>query len=245
MSWSHRPPTRGWRLPTVDARSRKPKGALDLWTRVRRFVWSWWPWALVSIWGITDDRLGWALGAGAIALLAYLTAPAALPPRFGLSHEFDVESDEFLATIAGASSTPFVDGNAIELLNNGDAFYPRMLEAIEGAEVSITVEAYIYWAGEVGQLFARALAERASAGVTVKILLDAIGSKTEDVRSPGTTRFTGTRSAASTTAHIGSRSSSTDASRLPEERASATIGEVMPVDRINGAICRSASRAPR
>ena len=181
-------------------------------------MWSWWPWALVSVWGITDDRLGWALGAGAMALLAYVTAPAALPPRFGLSHEFDIESDEFLATIAGASSTPFVDGNAIELLNNGDAFYPRMLEAIEGAEVSITVEAYIYWAGEIGQLFARGAGRtrrRRSHGQD-SARRDRLGEyrqarssvrwKTGDVRSPGTTRFTGTRSAASTTARIGSRS---------------------------------------
>jgi cardiolipin synthase len=111
-----------------------------------------------------------------VALLAYLSAPAALPPRYGLSHTFDIESDEFLATIAGASSSPFVEGNAVELLNNGDAFYPRMLEAIAAARVSITIEAYIYWAGEVGLEFARALAERARAGVTVKVLLDAIGS---------------------------------------------------------------------
>jgi len=111
-----------------------------------------------------------------MGLLSYLTEPAALPPRYGLSHEFDVESDEFLDTVAGASSAPFVAGNSVDLLNNGDAFYPRMLEAIAEARVSITIEAYIYWAGEVGLVFARALAARASAGVTVKILLDAIGS---------------------------------------------------------------------
>jgi cardiolipin synthase len=139
-------------------------------------LWSWWIWALVSLWGITDDRLGWALGGGAIALLAYLTTPKAVPPRYGLSHEFEIESAEFLATIAGASSSPFVGGNAVELLNNGDAFYPRMLDAVATARVSITIEAYIYWAGEIGLLFARALAERSQAGVTVKILLDAIGS---------------------------------------------------------------------
>jgi cardiolipin synthase A/B len=175
ISWSRRPPTRGWRH-TAAARSRKPKGALDLWTRVRRLVWSWWPWALISLWGITNDSLGWALGGGVVALVAYLTEPSALPPRYGLSHQFGIESDEFLATIAGASSAPFVEGNAVELLNNGDAFYPRMLEAIAAARVSITIEAYIYWAGEVGQIFARSLVERAQAGVTVKILLDAIGS---------------------------------------------------------------------
>jgi len=111
-----------------------------------------------------------------MALLSYLTTPAAAPPRYGLSHEFDVESEEFLATIAGASGAPFAEGNAIEILNNGDEFYPRMLDAIAGAKVSITIEAYIYWAGAVGVEFARALAERAKTGVTVKILLDAIGS---------------------------------------------------------------------
>ena len=53
---------------------------------------------------------------------------------------------------------------------------PAMLEAIEHAEVSINIEAYIYWAGHIGKRFAQALADRARAGVTVKILLDAVGS---------------------------------------------------------------------
>jgi cardiolipin synthase A/B len=111
-----------------------------------------------------------------MAIVSYLLAPAALPPQFGLDHEFSIESDEFLDTVAGASGVPFVEGNAVELLNNGDAFYPRMLEAIEGAQASITIEAYIYWAGDIGLKFAQSLAERAKAGVRVKILLDAIGS---------------------------------------------------------------------
>lgn len=131
---------------------------------------------MLSIWGMADGRWGWAIGAGAMAMVSYLVAPAALPPRYGLDHEFSIDSNEFLDTIAGASGVPFVDGNAVELLNNGDGFYPRMIEAIEGARASITIEAYIYWGGEVGLLFARSLAERAKAGVTVKILLDAIGS---------------------------------------------------------------------
>ena len=176
ISWRRRQPTRGWRLPSVDARQRRPKGALGVGARARRLLWSWWPWALISIWALIDDKWGWAVGTGVMGLLSYLTAPAALPPRYGLSHEFAVESDEFLDTIAGASSAPFVAGNSVDLLNNGDAFYPRMLEAIAEARVSITIEAYIYWAGEVGAVFARALADRAKAGVIVKILLDAIGS---------------------------------------------------------------------
>ena len=87
-------------------------------------------------------------------------------------------SEEFLASMAGATGVPFMPGNQAVLLNNGDAFYPAMLEAIDGAERSITIEAYIYWAGEIGLEFARALARKAQAGIKVKILLDAVGSST-------------------------------------------------------------------
>ena len=125
VSWRRRQPTKGWRLPSVDARSRKPKGSLTVWGHARRLLWSWWPWAVISIWALTEANWGWAIGAGVMGLLTYLTAPAALPPRYGLSHEFGIESEEFLNTVAGASSTPFVSGNIVEPLNNGDAFYPR------------------------------------------------------------------------------------------------------------------------
>lgn len=62
-----------------------------------------------------------------MAMVSHLIAPAAAPPRFGLDHEFTVDSPEFVATIAGASGSPFLPGNAVELLDNGDAFYPPML----------------------------------------------------------------------------------------------------------------------
>jgi cardiolipin synthase len=169
---------RGYRRPAVEPRSRLPKGALTFWTRARRLLWSWWPWAIVSIWAIGSARWGWAIGGGLMALVSYLIAPPAAPPRFGLDHEFSVDSPEFVGTVAGASGSPFLPGSSLEILNNGDAFYPPMLEAIKGAEHSITIEAYIYWAGEIGAVFADALAERARAGCRVKILLDAIGSAT-------------------------------------------------------------------
>ena len=113
-----------------------------------------------------------------MALVSYLIAPAAAPPRYGLDHEFSIDSPEFVETVAGASGGPFLPGNALTLLQNGDEFYPAMLGAIDEAEQSITIEAYIYWAGNIGRRFADALAARARDGVQVKILLDAIGSAT-------------------------------------------------------------------
>ena len=125
----------GWRYRAAVARSRTPKGVLTFWTRARRFFWSWWPWAIVSIWAISDARWGLATGCAAMATVNYLLAPAADPPRFGLDHEFSVESPEFATTMAGASGNPFLPGNRLELLNNGDAFYPSMLDAIKSVQI--------------------------------------------------------------------------------------------------------------
>ena len=176
----------GWRRPslrrrrrrplTIDPLKRAPKGLASFWTRGRKLLWSWWPWLLVCLYAIAERKWGWAWGTGAMATVSYLIAPVESPPRYGLDHEFGVDSPEFLPTIAGAVGIPFTSGNRIELLNNGDEFYPVMLREIAGAQTSITIEAYIYWEGEIGRMFAVALAERAKAGVRVKILLDAVGS---------------------------------------------------------------------
>jgi cardiolipin synthase A/B len=173
--WGRRVP-RKWvhRLePRISERHRK--GAVSLWTRVRRLILAWWPWSVICLYSLVTDRWGWATVTGWVALVNYLMTPEEFPPVYGLDHEFAIESDEFLHTVSGATATVFAS-NKIDLLNNGDEFYPEMLSAIESAEASVTIEAYIYWAGDIGQKFARALARRAAAGVSVKILLDAVGS---------------------------------------------------------------------
>jgi cardiolipin synthase len=127
---------------------------------------------------INDGNWWGALGVSAWVAVCSLSTPAESPPRFGFDHELEVGSPEFVATMVGSVGVPFMPGNKLEFLNNGDAFYPSMLQAIREAERSITIEAYIYWAGEIGLEFARALAERASVGVKVKVMLDAVGSST-------------------------------------------------------------------
>ena len=71
---------------------------------------------------------------------------------------------------------PLLDGNRVRVLRNGDEIFPAMLEAIRGAQRSITFESYIYWSGDIGKEFADALSERARAGVKVHVLLDALGA---------------------------------------------------------------------
>jgi cardiolipin synthase len=113
-----------------------------------------------------------------MAFVSYLVTPIETPPQYGLEHEFSVDSDEFLTTITGASGVPLLVCNRIDILHNGDQFYPVMLEEIGRAQSSITIEAYIYWAGEIGRRFAETLAAKASEGIPVKILLDSVGSAT-------------------------------------------------------------------
>jgi cardiolipin synthase len=163
--------------PAPDPRMTKPKGMITLWTRVRRLLWSWWPWAALCVYFIDQREWWWALGIGIWAGICSLSTPQEFPPQYGLDHGLEVGSTEFLETMAGSAGIPFFSGNSLELLNNGDRFYPAMLRDVELAERSISIEAYIYWAGEIGLTFARALAAAAQRGVKVKLLLDAIGSQ--------------------------------------------------------------------
>ena len=63
------------------------------------------------------------------------------------------------------------------LLRNGDETFGSLLEAIRGARESINLELYIFVRGQIGDEFARSLAERARAGVEVRVLVDGFGSK--------------------------------------------------------------------
>ena len=164
------------RLAPPPPKSRRAKGLPTLWKRIRRLLFSWWLWGVCFVVAIAGHDWWWALLWGSLAFVAFLVTPTERPPQYGLDLPFDVHSPRFLRTLSGATGVTVCDGNRIEILNNGDEFYPAMLDAIAGAQHSITIEAYIYWAGDIGRRFAEALAERAQAGVQVKVLLDAVGS---------------------------------------------------------------------
>ncbi|HEY7442727.1 MAG TPA: phospholipase D-like domain-containing protein [Vicinamibacterales bacterium] len=88
----------------------------------------------------------------------------------------DACSPEFSYKLVATSQAVFYRGNRVEVLTNGANFYPAMLQAIRGATQSINLECYIFHPGKIADQFVEALIERASAGVTVTIVADAIGS---------------------------------------------------------------------
>ena len=79
-------------------------------------------------------------------------------------------------TLEGVLGVPATEGNRITVLRNGDEIFPAMLEAITSATVTIDLLTVVYWKGEIGTRFARALSNRARAGVRVRVLLDGWGA---------------------------------------------------------------------
>jgi cardiolipin synthase len=170
---------RRWRTRLAPhPKDQTPKGRAALWLRIRRLLFAWWLWAGIAIVSTVLDEWWWAAGSGLFAFVCFVLTPSERAPCYGLDHSFGVRDPLFIPSMAGITGVDLVPGNRIDILNNGDEFYPAMLDAVRAAEGSITIEAYIYWAGGIGMEFAHALADRARRGVAVKILLDAIGSST-------------------------------------------------------------------
>jgi len=101
-----------------------------------------------------------------------------LPMRYHMRHQFGVRDLAFTQTMHALTGAPLSEGNRVDVLCNGVQIFPPMLAAIRAAKRTINLEFYIYWDGEVGRQFAEALAERARAGVQVKVILDSVGSAT-------------------------------------------------------------------
>lgn len=68
-------------------------------------------------------------------------------------------------------------GNMMTPLVNGDAAYPAMLEAINGARRSITLLTYIFNHDPAGRAFVAALKGAQQRGVEVRVLIDAVGAR--------------------------------------------------------------------
>jgi phosphatidylserine/phosphatidylglycerophosphate/cardiolipin synthase-like enzyme len=87
---------------------------------------------------------------------------------------------EFARLVEVLTVAPLRQGNRVKVLRNGCEIFPAMLEAIRAARHTIEFATYVYWTGSIAPEFADALAERAAAGVTVNVLLDAIGAAKMD-----------------------------------------------------------------
>jgi cardiolipin synthase A/B len=129
-------------------------------------------WSLSHLWV--------ALAAGLVTLLAVLIAFNLVGGERRIEKKlprlYDVDDAEFKRALGSLLGPPLVGGNQVDVLVNGREIFPAMLEAIAAARETIGFETFIYWSGDIGERFVRALCERAQAGVRVHVLLDWVGS---------------------------------------------------------------------
>ena len=112
------------------------------------------------------------------AFITWLILAVLFTPHipYHIEAEIDACSDHFLHVLESTCQTHLDEGNHVEILTDGDMFYPTMLEAIRNARETINMECYIFKKGDIGDAFIDALCDRAKAGVRVTIVMDAIGS---------------------------------------------------------------------
>ncbi len=105
----------------------------------------------------------------AASVLKHVHAARARDVRPGDWEGFDRYLDE-------VTHTESREGNRVELLNGGSEAFPRMLEAIRGAEESINLETFEFHDDATGRELEGALVEASRRGVAVSVLIDAFGS---------------------------------------------------------------------
>ncbi|MCT4701265.1 cardiolipin synthase ClsB [Enterobacteriaceae bacterium H20N1] len=68
------------------------------------------------------------------------------------------------------------DGNRIELLENGEEYFPAVFDAIKNANSKVILETFIWFEDEVGKQLHKVILDAARRGVSVEVLLDGYGS---------------------------------------------------------------------
>ncbi len=78
-------------------------------------------------------------------------------------------------------SRGFTAGNRLELLRNGEAYFPALIDAIDRARHEVHLETYIFADDAAGRDVAAALSRAAQRGVMVRVLVDGFGARDFDM----------------------------------------------------------------
>ncbi|KPK82398.1 MAG: hypothetical protein AMS25_02485 [Gemmatimonas sp. SM23_52] len=82
----------------------------------------------------------------------------------------------FRATDPAVRPNRVLRGNSVELLVDGDDFYPALLEAVSAAASSIHLQTFIFGRDRIGRELLNLLSTRARAGIECRLLYDRFGS---------------------------------------------------------------------
>jgi len=82
----------------------------------------------------------------------------------------------FVPLIEALVPTHLETGHHIQLLNDGDGTFPRLLDDLRAARESILIQVYFWKSGSLSDTIGAVLAERARAGIRVLALFDDFGA---------------------------------------------------------------------
>ncbi|MBV8627763.1 MAG: cardiolipin synthase, partial [Paraburkholderia sp.] len=91
-------------------------------------------------------------------------------------HPTDELGPRVVRSLTRLSGMPFLGGNTVRSLVNGEATFAAILEAIEKAQKYVIVQFFIVHADALGELLKDTLLAKAAQGVRVYFLYDSIGS---------------------------------------------------------------------
>lgn len=86
------------------------------------------------------------------------------------------DTHESRGLLAALVDSPVMPARELDVLTDGQAFYPAQLRAIEQARHSVHLEAYVFHRSAIADRLLAAMEARARAGVSVRLVIDAIGS---------------------------------------------------------------------
>jgi cardiolipin synthase A/B len=129
--------------------------------------------------GVPMSTLAWIVvsivGTALACALFFLLTRARGTPYLDLRPDEYPEIKDGLPLIAGLTESSVHEGNSASVFQNG-AIFPAMLADIAAAKSTVHLETFVWTAGTLETMVVDALAERAQAGVKVRVLMDCIGA---------------------------------------------------------------------
>ncbi len=99
-----------------------------------------------------------------------------------LSHKNNIENIEIrrnrdlITLLLNNSRSPLTENNYVEILNNGDNTFDKIIYELQNAKRFIHIEYYILIDDMIGNIIADILIEKAESGVEVRLIYDDVGS---------------------------------------------------------------------
>lgn len=139
-----------------------------------------------AIWttrGTTYVRMPIVVFIGGVLALVTLTIlfwSLTREPSAELQVENPGEIHALLPSLTGLTQSTLEGGNRVEVLQNGNAFFPIVMRDIAAARKSVHIESFIWYDGKLASQFVAMLARKAREGVEVRLLVDASGGRQLD-----------------------------------------------------------------